>query len=397
MSKQESETTPARPIYLDYQATSPLDPRVLDAMLPFFRECFGNSHSAHHAYGWEAERAVATARARIAALIGAHPAEIIFTSGATEANNLAIRGAATFHGARSGHLVIGAIEHDCVRAVAADLAQTGFAVTTLPVGGDGLVDPAALEDAIRNDTVLVSIMAVNHEIGTVQPLAELGAICAARGVLFHSDAAQAAGKIPLDVVELGLGLMSLSGHKLYGPKGIGALYVRRHPRVRLAPQMLGGGQERGLRAGTLPTPLCVGLGAACAIAGEEMTGEAARLHRLRDRFLDRLAVSKEAFRVNGSLEARIPGNLNLAFPGLDAVELLTTLDDLALSTGSACASARLEPSPILRAIGLDDALAHASIRIGFGRFTSAAEIDFAAERIGAAVADLRAESAAESG
>lgn len=387
------ENAPALPIYLDYQATTPTDPRVVEAMLPYFTERFGNPHSQQHAFGAAAAEAVETARGQVAALIGADPREVIFTSGATESNNLALAGVMRFQrevqGGRRDHLVTVATEHKCVLESAAQLEREGFAVTYLPVDRGGLVDLGRLEEAIGERTALVSVMAVNNEIGVIQPLAEIGALCRARGVTFHTDAAQAVGKIPIDVEAMKIDLMSISGHKIYGPKGIGALYVRRRPRVRLEPLFRGGGQERGLRSGTLPTPLCVGLGAACAIAGREMAAEAARLRALTDRLYRGVAENLPGTQLNGDPGRRVPGNLNLSFGGIDGDRLLDELKDLAVSTGSACSSAAVEPSYVLRAIGLDDALARASLRIGLGRFTTDAEVDFAVERLVTAVRRLR--------
>jgi cysteine desulfurase len=385
----------ALPVYLDYQATTPTDPRVLEAMLPWFTQKFGNPHSTSHAFGHEAEEAVERARGQVAALIGAEPREIVFTSGATESNNLAIKGAAGFqraHPAASGardHIVTLATEHKCVLETCRRIESEGFALTILPVRGDGLVELEALDAAIGPRTALVSVMAANNEIGTVQPLAAIGALCRARGALFHTDAAQAAGKIPLDVEAMAIDLMSISGHKLYAPKGIGALYVRRRPRARLLPLIDGGGQERGLRSGTLPTPLCVGLGEACAIAMAEREAEAERLLALRRRFLAALRAAIPETRLNGAAEPRLPGNHNLAFAGIDAEALLAACPAVALSTGSACSSASIEPSYVLRALGLDEAAARASVRVGFGRFTSEAEVDFAADALAAAIRRLR--------
>ena len=381
-----------RPIYLDYQATTPADPRVVEAMLPFFGARFGNPHSVHHVYGTEAAAAVEAARAQIAALINADPREIVFTSGATEANNLALKGVAWFHKARRGitpHVITAATEHKCVLESCRRLEAEGVRVTYLPVEPDGLVDLNRLEAALEEDTVLVSIMAANNEIGVVQPVAEIGALCRSRGVAFHSDAAQAAGKLPVDVQVAQIDLMSVSGHKVYGPMGIGVLYVRRRPRVRLEPLFDGGGQERGLRSGTLPLPLCVGLGAACAIAQEEMESEAARLADLRGRLLEGVRGRLSGVHLNGHEERRLPGNLNLSFAGLDAERLIAAMPGLAVSTGSACTSASIEPSYVLRALGLPDDLAGASVRFGLGRFTSEAEVDAAIEQIAAAVTRLR--------
>jgi cysteine desulfurase len=381
---------PKLPIYLDYQATTPLDPRVRDAMLPFLGEKFGNPHSTSHSFGREAEAAVEQARGELAALIGAEPREIIFTSGATESNNLAIKGVARFEHETRRHIVTLATEHKCVLESCHALEAEGFRVSVLPVAPSGLVDLERLAAAIGEDTLLVSIMAANNEIGVIQPLAEIGALCRARGVYFHSDAAQAVGKIAFDVEALSLDLVSISGHKIYGPKGIGALYVRRRPRVRLQPLMSGGGQERGLRSGTLPTMLCVGLGAAAAIAGREMSVEAARLDGLRGRLEAGLRRRIPDMVVNGDRTRRLAGNLNVAFPGTDAEALMAAMPEVAVSTGSACTSATIEPSYVLAALGLPDALARASIRIGLGRVTSEAEIDYAIEAIASAVERQRA-------
>ena len=382
------------PVYLDSQSTTPIDPRVLEAMLPYFTEHFGNPHSTSHTYGRVAAEAIERARTEVAALIHANPREIVFTSGATEANNLAIKGAAHFarahpqSGQERNHIVALQTEHKCVLESCAQLEREGFGVTYLPVEPNGLVSLAALEGALSERTLLVAVMAAHNEIGVIQPLAEIGALCRSRGVLFHTDAAQAFGKIPLDVEGMKIDLLSISGHKIYGPKGVGALYIRRRPRVRLLPLIDGGGQERGLRSGTLPTPLCVGLGRAAAIAGDEMTGEADRVRRLRDRLLKNLARNVPGLRVNGDLERRLPGSLNLSFPEIPALELIEAVPTIAISTGSACTSASVEPSYVLRALGLSDSLANASIRIGLGRFTTPAETDFAADALAAAAARL---------
>jgi cysteine desulfurase len=392
-ASEQRANRPKLPIYLDYQATTPVDPRVLQAMMPYFMEKFGNPGSVGHGFGREAGLAVENARLQVAVLIGADAREIVFTSGATESNNLAIKGAARFARDEKRHVVTAATEHKCVLESCKALEAEGFRVTYLPVERNGLVDLDRLSDAIAEDTVLVSLMAAHNEIGVIQPLAEIGALCRERGVYFHTDAAQAAGKIPLEVDALGIDLMSISGHKLYGPKGVGALYVRRRPRARLEPLMSGGGQERGLRSGTLPTPLCVGLGEACALAGAEMAEEGVRLRELRERFHQGLRARLPDMLLNGDAERRLPGNLNLAFPGVDAEVLMARLKDLALSTGSACTSAAVEPSYVLRALGLDDGLARASLRIGLGRFTEAAEVDYATQAIADAVEGLRRESA----
>ncbi len=383
------------PIYLDNQATTRVDPRVLEAMLPYFTEHFGNPHSTSHAYGHVASAAVENARGEIAALIRADPREVVFTSGATEANNLAIKGAAHFArahpeaGRGRDHIVTLTTEHKCVLESCAQLEREGFAVTYVPVEPSGLVALDRLEAALTERTLLVSVLAAHNEIGVIQQLAEIGARCRARGVLFHTDAAQAAGKIPLDVEAMCIDLMSISGHKLYGPKGVGVLYVRRRPRVRLLPLIDGGGQERGLRSGTLPTPLCVGFGRAAAIAADEMAEEAPRLRRLRDRLHHGLARRVPGLALNGDAEHRLPGNLNLSFPGIDAPGLIEACPSIAISTGSACTSAKVEPSYVLRALGLPDAVANSAIRIGLGRFNNAAEADFAVDALAAAAARLR--------
>jgi len=379
-----------RPIYMDYQASTPCDPRVLEVMLPFFGARFGNPHSVHHHQGQQAEAAVEQARAQIAALIGAEAREIVFTSGATEANNLAIKGAARFLKARKPHVITCVTEHKCVLESARRLEGEGVRVTYLPVGGDGLIDLDHLAAVIDTETALVSLMAVNNEIGVIQPIAEIGALCREHGVLFHTDAAQAAGKIPLAVQAMNIDLMSLSGHKMYGPMGIGALYVRRRPRVRLEPLFDGGGQERGLRSGTVPAPLAVGLGAAAVIARDEMAAESARLTVLRDRLLARVRARVPDVHLNGDADRRIPGNLNLGFPGIEAEALIRALPDLAVSTGSACTSASVEPSYVLQALGLPGGLARSSLRLGLGRPTTQDEVDRAAEMIVAAVARQRA-------
>jgi cysteine desulfurase len=388
----------AAPIYLDNQATTRCDPRVVEAMLPWFTEAYGNPHSAEHAMGQAAEAAVEAARAALAALIGAELREVVFTSGATESNNLAIKGAAR-HARRMGdprrRVVTVATEHKCVLEAVRDLAAEGFEPVILPVRPDGLLDPAALQAALAVPTLLVSVMAANNETGVLQDIASLAAIARAAGALFHSDAAQAVGKVPVDVA--GIDLLSISGHKLYGPKGVGALYVRRRPRVRLDPLFSGGGQERGLRAGTLPAPLIVGLGRACRLAAEARESEAVRIGALRDRLLARLQAALPGLVVNGSRTARLPGNLNLTFPAAGALALMAACPSLCVSTGSACSSAAVEPSYVLRAMGLDDAAAARTLRIGIGRFTSAADVDRAAALLLAAhasCADARATWAA---
>ncbi len=380
---------PARPIYLDYQATTPMDPRVVEAMMPYFTEKFGNPHSRNHAYGWEAEEAVEKARAQIAELINADPREIVFTSGATESNNLAIAGVGRFYKDRKNHIITVVTEHKCVLDTCRHLEQEGFTITYLPVQKNGLVDLDVLKNAITPKTVLVSVMGVHNEIGVIQPLKEIGEICRAQRVFFHTDCAQAFGKTPLDVEAMKIDLMSISGHKIYGPKGIGALYVRRKPRIRLVPLIHGGGQERGMRSGTLPTPLCVGLGEAAVIAKREMTAEAARLTSLRDRFYDKIKARLSETYLNGDFEHRIPGNLNISFAFVEGEGLMMGITDLSVSSGSACTSASLEPSYVLRALGVGEDLAHTSLRIGFGRFTTETDVEYAADRIVEAVQKLR--------
>ena len=378
---------PNRPVYLDNQATTRCDPRVLQAMLPFFSEHYGNPHSVEHTMGRTAEAAVEAARGEVAALIGAEPREIILTSGATEANNIAIKGAARFAAAmddKRRRVITLASEHKCVLEAVADLASEGFDPVVLPVRPDGLLDPETLRQALATPTLLVSVMAVNNETGVIQDIAALAPIIKQAGALLHSDLAQAAGKILLDVTGWKLDLASISGHKIYGPKGVGALFVRRRPRVRLAPLFSGGGQERGLRSGSLPTPLIVGLGEAARLANAEMAREADRIGRLRARLLDHLRRDIPGLRVNGDIQARVAGNLNLTFPTATAQDLMAALPELCVSTGSACSSAAVEPSYVLRAMGLSDQQAQRSLRIGIGRFTSAAEIDYAAAALSAA-------------
>ena len=381
--------TRQRAIYLDYQATTPLDPRALAAMRPFLEDHFGNPHSDHHGYGHDAATAVESSREEIASLIAADPREVIFTSGATESNNLAIKGAARFVENRRRHMVTVVTEHKCVLESVKSLETEGFSNTILPVRPNGLIDLDALDAAISDDTALVSVMGVNNEIGVVQRLHDIGQLCRARGVLFHTDCAQAAGKISLNVEEMAIDLMSISAHKMYGPKGIGALYVRRRPRVRLEPLFSGGGQERGIRSGTLPAFLCVGFGAAAAAAQQDMPAERVRLDGMHGRLRAGL-LAIPGTTLNGDADQRWPGNLNVAFPGIDAQELLDALaDDIAAATGSACTSAAVEPSYVLQAIGLDHAAAASAIRLGLGRQTTLEEIDAAASQIAGAVDALR--------
>jgi cysteine desulfurase len=377
---------PNQPVYLDNQATTRCDPRVVQAMLPYFSEEYGNPHSAEHVMGRRAEAAVEQARAEVATLIGAEPREIIITSGATEANNIAIKGAARFAagmGDPRRRIITVATEHKCVLESVADLMAEGFEPVVLPVRQDGLLDPQVLRDALATPTLLVSIMAVNNETGVIQDIRQLAAIAKDAGALFHSDLAQAVGKIPLDLTGWKVDLASVSGHKIYGPKGVGALFVRRRPRVRLAPLFSGGGQERGLRSGTLPAPLIVGLGEACRLAGAEMAAEADRIAQLRAGLLSRLRQDIPGIQLNGSVRERIAGNLNLTFPHVRASDLMEAVPDLCVSTGSACSSAAIEPSYVLRAMGLSDSEAARTLRIGIGRFTSAADIDFAAVALAA--------------
>lgn len=384
-----------RPLYLDHLATTPVDPRVLEAMLPCFGQRFGNPASRTHAYGWEAERALERARRQVADLIGARPAEIVFTSGATEAIDLALWGAALGHPARGRHVVTTKVEHEAVLATCRDLEEEGFEVTYLDPEPSGRVDPAAVRAALREDTLLVAVIWANNELGTLAPVREIAAACRERGALFFSDATQAVGKVPVDVEADGIDLLCLSGHKLYGPKGIGALYVRsRQPRVRLIPRRHGGGQERGLRPGTPNVPGAVGLGEACVLAGERLSGDALRLATLRDRFEARVGAALDGVVVHAARVERLPHASNLSFRGIDAEALIQALDGLAVSSGAACASARHEPSHVLLACGVGDELARSSLRLGLGRSTEVAHVDLAAERVIAAVRRLRAESGA---
>lgn len=377
------------PIYMDYQATTPLDPRVLDEMMPFLTTKFGNPHSSSHKFGWESADAVERARGQVAALIGAAPKEIIFTSGATESNNLAIKGLARFYRKHRSHLVTVATEHKCVLESVAAMQREGMSVTYLPVNPRGLIDLDELRAAITGETLLVSVMAVNNEIGVIQPLAEIGAICRERRVFFHTDAAQAAGKIPLDVDAMNVDLVSISGHKLYGPKGSGALYVRAKSRLKFDPILSGGGQEGGLRSGTLSPALCVGLGTACKVASGEMDAERERLKRQFDRFSGGVLTGVPGAVLNGDKERRISGNISVSFPGVDGALLLAQLRELAVSSGAACASAVAGPSYVLQALGVEERLAQATIRFGIGRFTTDAEIEYAIGTVVRKVALLR--------
>jgi len=383
------DMTPHFPIYLDYGATTPVDPRVVDAMIPWLREHFGNPASRSHAWGWEAEEAVEKARGQVADLIGADPREIVWTSGATESNNLAIKGAAHFYGATKGkHIITVKTEHKAVLDTVRELERQGFEATYLDVQADGLLDLAAFKAAIRPDTVLASVMLVNNEIGVVQDIPAIGAICREQGVLLHVDAAQATGKVAIDVKTLPVDLMSLASHKTYGPKGIGALYVRRKPRVRLEAQMHGGGHERGLRSGTLPTHQIVGMGEAFRIAREEMASEHARIQALHQRLVNGLSEIEQTF-INGHLTQRVPHNLNISFNFVEGESLIMGVKGLAVSSGSACTSASLEPSYVLRALGRSDELAHSSLRMTIGRFTTEEEIDYAVTVLKDRVAKLR--------
>lgn len=366
------------PIYMDYHATTPVDPRVLDAMLPYFSGHFGNAASRSHPFGWEAEKAVDDARAQIAALMNADPREIIFTSGATESDNLAIKGVAEMYREKGDHIITSQIEHKAVLDTCKRLENDGFRVTYLPVDDTGMVRPESVAEAIDDKTILCSIMLANNEIGTINPVDEIGKICRSRGVLFHSDAVQGFGKIPFNVQTMSVDLASVTAHKIYGPKGVGALYVRRKsPRVRLQSQMDGGGHERGMRSGTLNVPGIVGFGKACEVAGLDMASEAERLIGFRERMRSEIQGKLEAVSLNGHPTRRLPGNLNLSFAYVEGESLLMGMKDIALSSGSACTSASLEPSYVLKALGVGDDMAHSSIRYGLGRFTTAEEVEFA--------------------
>ena len=377
-----------QPIYLDYSATTPIDPRVAEAMIPYLTELFGNPASRSHSYGWTAEEAVENARANVAQLVNCDPKEIVWTSGATESNNLAIKGAAQFYKTKGKHLITQRTEHKAVLDTMRELERQGFEVTYLDVQENGLIDLAAFEAAIRPDTILASIMAVNNEIGVIQPIAQLGELCRARGVLFHVDAAQATGKIAIDLASLKVDLMSFSAHKTYGPKGIGALYIRRKPRIRLEAQIHGGGHERGFRSGTLATHQIVGMGEAFRIAREEMESENARTRALRDRLWAGLQTIEETY-LNGDMDQRVPHNLNVSFNFVEGESLIMAIRDLAVSSGSACTSASLEPSYVLRALGRNDELAHSSIRFSIGRFTTEADIDYAVNLLQGKIGKLR--------
>lgn len=378
------------PVYMDSHSTTPVDPRALEAMLPYFAEKFGNAASRNHSFGWEAEQAVESARAQIARLIHADPKEIVFTSGATESDNLALKGVVEMYREKGDHLITAVTEHRAVLDTARRLEKQGIRVTYLPVGEDGRVDPDAVRSAITDRTILISIMLANNEIGTINPVAEIGRIAKERGVLFHCDATQGVGKIPVDVEAMGIDLMSFTSHKMYGPKGVGALYVRKkNPRVRLAPQMDGGGHERGMRSGTLPVPLIIGFGKACEIAGAAMPEEAARLTRFRDKMKHAILEALDEVYLNGHPTERLPHNLNLSFAYVEGESLLMGMKEIALSSGSACTSASLEPSYVLKAMGRGSDLAHSSIRFGLGRFNTEEEVDYVIGRVIETVRRLR--------
>jgi cysteine desulfurase len=378
------------PIYMDNHATTAVDPRVLEAMMPYFTVKFGNAASRNHSFGWEAEQAVEAAREQIARLIGATAKEIIFTSGATESNNLAIKGIAEMYRERGNHIITQVTEHKAVLDTCKRLEKHGYRVTYLPVKADGLIDLEDLKRAMDDKTILVTIMAANNEIGVLQPIAEIGKLCHEKNVLFHTDAVQAVGKVPIDVIADNIDVLSLSGHKIYGPKGVGALYVRRrNPRVQVAAQIDGGGHERGMRSGTLNVPGIVGLGKACEIAQQEMKAEAAHLTALRDRLKNKLESELDYVHVNGSMEHHLPGNLNMSFVYVEGESLLMGINDIAVSSGSACTSATLEPSYVLKALGLGDDVAHSSIRFGLGRFNTQVEVDYVAAKVIDVVKHLR--------
>jgi cysteine desulfurase len=379
---------PHLPIYMDYSATTPVDPRVVDKMIPYLREQFGNPASRSHTYGWDAERAVEEARENVAALVNADPREIIWTSGATESDNLAIKGAAHFYKGKGKHVITVKTEHKAVLDTCRELEREGFEVTYLDVKDDGLIDLDVFKAALRPDTILVSVMHVNNEIGVVQDIATIGEICREKGIIFHVDAAQATGKVEIDLQKLKVDLMSFSAHKTYGPKGIGALYVRRKPRVRIEAQMHGGGHERGMRSGTLATHQIVGMGEAFRLAREDMATENERIRMLRDRLLRGLSRIEEVY-VNGDMEQRVPHNLNISFNFVEGESLIMAVKDVAVSSGSACTSASLEPSYVLRALGRNDELAHSSIRFTVGRFTTEQEVDYVINLLNTKIAKLR--------
>ncbi|CAJ0818531.1 IscS subfamily cysteine desulfurase [Ralstonia flaminis] len=376
------------PIYMDYSATTPVDPRVVDKMIPYLRESFGNPASRSHPFGWEAEKAVETAREQVAALVNADPREIVWTSGATESNNLAIKGAANFYSSKGKHIITVKTEHKAVLDTTRELERQGFEVTYLDVKDNGLIDIEVFKQAIRPDTILASVMMVNNEIGVIQDIEQLGEICREKGVIFHVDAAQATGKVGIDLQKLKVDLMSFSAHKTYGPKGIGALYVRRKPRIRIEAQMHGGGHERGMRSGTLATHQIVGMGEAFRIAKEEMATENERIRMLRDRLYQGLNTMEEVY-VNGDMEHRVPHNLNISFNFVEGESLIMAIKDVAVSSGSACTSASLEPSYVLRALGRNDELAHSSIRFTVGRFTTEEEVDYVIQLLKGKIDKLR--------
>ena len=387
-TEQSFVTAPHFPIYMDYSATTPIDPRVADKMIPYLREQFGNPASRSHMYGWSAEAAVEEARANVAALVGADPREIIWTSGATESNNLALKGAAHFYKTKGKHIITVKTEHKAVLDTVRELERQGFEATYLEPQDNGLITVAQLEAAIRPDTILVSVMLVNNEIGVIQPIDEIGELCRSKGIIFHCDAAQATGKVEIDLNKTKCDLMTFTAHKTYGPKGVGALYVRRKPRVRLEAQMHGGGHERGLRSGTLPTHQIVGMGEAFRIAKEEMDAELVKVKALRDRLAKGLMEIEEVY-INGDMEHRVPHNLNVSFNYVEGESLIMAIKDIAVSSGSACTSASLEPSYVLRALGRSDELAHSSIRFTIGRFTTEEDIDFAVNLLKSKVGKLR--------
>jgi len=386
--EQSFVTAPHFPIYMDYSATTPVDPRVADKMIPYLREQFGNPASRSHMYGWTAEAAVEEARANVAAIVGADPREIIWTSGATESNNLAIKGAAQFYKTKGKHIITVKTEHKSVLDTVRELERVGFEATYLEPQDNGLITIEQLEAAIRPDTILVSVMLVNNEIGVIQPIDEIGALCRSKGIIFHCDAAQAVGKVHINLETSKVDLMTFTAHKVYGPKGVGALYVRRKPRVRLEAQMHGGGHERGLRSGTLPTHQIVGMGEAFRLAKEEMDAELVKVKALRDRLARGLLEIEEVY-INGDMEHRVPHNLNVSFNYVEGESLIMAIKDIAVSSGSACTSASLEPSYVLRALGRSDELAHSSIRFTIGRFTTEEDIDFTIELLKSKVGKLR--------
>ncbi|MFN7932408.1 MAG: IscS subfamily cysteine desulfurase [Bryobacteraceae bacterium] len=378
------------PIYMDYHATTPLDPRVLEAMMPYLTTRFGNAASRNHAFGWEAEEAVEKARKQIATLIGANAKEIVITSGATESNNLAIKGVAEMYAERGNHIITAATEHKATLDTCKRLEKHGYRITYLPVLASGLIDMDMLRESITDKTILISIMYANNEIGVIQPIREIGKLAKEKGVLFHTDAVQSVGKVPVNVIDDNIDLMSISGHKLYGPKGVGALYVRRKsPRVQLTAQIDGGGHERGMRSGTLNVPGIVGLGEACELCRKEMATESVRLRTLRDKLRTKLETALDEVYINGTMESRLPHNLNISFAFVEGESLLMGINDVAVSSGSACTSATLEPSYVLKALGAGDDIAHSSIRFGLGRFTTEEEVDYVAEKVISVVQHLR--------